>query len=300
MSSAPHPRTAEWTRQAERGSLPLVRFMAWASVLAGRSVSRVLLYPTTAYYFLTSTRARCSSRAFLRRALGREPTLADVWRIFMAFSTTIHDRIFFLKGRFEDFQVEVRGAGIFDNAGTLLMGAHVGSFEALRACGRGLGGRRVAMAMYEDNARRLNAILAALEPSAALDIIPLGRVESMLQLESRLAAGDLVGMLADRSLGDEPAVRVAFLGEEARFPVGPMRIAAALRARVVFMAGLYRGGNRYEILFEPLADFSGLDTVDRAERRRLVENGVRAYASRLETLCRSAPDNWFNFHDFWK
>ena len=300
MSSAPHSRTAEWTRQAERGSVPLVRFMAWASVRAGRRISRILLAPITAYSFLTSAGARACSRAFLRRVFDREPTIAEVWRNFMAFSTTIHDRIFFLKGRFEDFQVEVRGAGIFDEAGSLLMGAHVGSFEALRACGRGLGGRRVAMAMYEDNARRLNGILAAMQPSAALDIIPLGRIESMLRLESHLAAGDLVGMLADRSLGDEPAVRVAFLGEEAPFPLGPMRTAAALRARVVFMAGLYRGGNRYEILFEPLADFSGLDSVDRAERRRLVENGVRAYASRLETLCRSAPDNWFNFHDFWK
>jgi predicted LPLAT superfamily acyltransferase len=106
-------------------------------------------------------------------------------------------------------------------------------------------------------------------------------------------------MLADRTPGDEPVLRVPFLGREAPFPTGPMRIAAALRRRVIFMAGLYRGGNRYEIRFEPLADFSNLDAVNREARDAAVREAVTRYASRLEQCAREAPDNWFNFHDFW-
>jgi predicted LPLAT superfamily acyltransferase len=26
---------------------------------------------------------------------------------------------------------------------------------------------------------------------------------------------------------------------------------------------------------------------------------MRAYVQRLESLCREAPYNWFNFYDFW-
>jgi predicted LPLAT superfamily acyltransferase len=122
----------------------------------------------------------------------------------------------------------------------------------------------------------------------------------MLQLGERLEAGHLVGVLADRTLGKEATIDVPFLGATAAFPTGPMRMAAALRRPVVFMVGLYRGGNRYEIHFERLADFSDAEESSRGERERLVREAVQRYAARLEHYCRAAPDNWFNFHDFWE
>jgi predicted LPLAT superfamily acyltransferase len=89
------------------------------------------------------------------------------------------------------------------------------------------------------------------------------------------------------------------MGAPAPLPTGPMRMAAALRQRVIFMTGLYRGGNRYELHFEPLADFTELDGLTRAERDARVRAAMEAYAARLEHHARSAPDNWFNFYDFW-
>ncbi len=109
-----------------------------------------------------------------------------------------------------------------------------------------------------------------------------------------------MGILADRTLGDEPALMIPFLGEPAPFPTGPMRMAAALRRRVIFMAGLYRGGNRYAIRFEEIADFSDLEGLTRAAREQRVNEGVAAYAATLERHAREAPFNWFNFHDFWR
>ena len=118
----------------------------------------------------------------------------------------------------------------------------------------------------------------------------------MLALGERLEAGDLVGVLADRTLGAEATIRVPFLGEPAAFPTGPMRMAAALRQRVFLMMGLYRGGNRYDVFFEPLADFTH---VERQGRDAMIEAAIRNYVARLEHYVRLAPDNWFNFHDFW-
>ncbi len=249
--SAPTPAPSEWTRRPERGSVPIVRFMAWLSVAIGRAASRVPLRFIALYFFVTGGTARHHARVFLARALGRPPSLAEEFRLFFAFSTTIHDRIYFLRGRFDLFDIDVKGAEIFDN------------------------------------------------PDVASDIVALGRPQSMLELAARLEEGVLVGMMADRLLGDVPSIRVPFLGAEAAFPTGPMRIGAALRRRVIFMAGLSRGGNRYEIRFEPLADFTALDTMDRESRDRAVREGVAAFARRLEDCARDAPFNWFNFHDFW-
>ncbi len=290
---------AEWTRARERGSLPLIRFMAWMSLRLGRPFTRILLRIIAAYFLVFGGRSRRAVREYLRRCLGREPSWSEQYAVYFTFASTLHDRVYFLKDRFELFDLHVHGRECLGDGG-LLMGAHFGSFEAMRALGRGLARQRVAMAMYEDNARQINGVLAAVDASAFADIVPLGRVDSMLALAQRLEEGAFVGLLADRTLGDEPSLAIPFLGAEASFPTGPMRIAAALRRPVVFMVGLYRGANRYEIRFEPIADFSDLDNVPRPERDARVREAVARYAARLEHYCREAPDNWFNFHDFWK
>lgn len=292
--------SADWTHASERGSLPLIRFMVWMSLTLGRPFTRVLLRIIAAYFLAFGGASRRAIVAYLERCLGRKPTLADQYRVFLTFASTLHDRIYFLKDRFDLFDIERSGTGLIDAGGMVLMGAHLGSFEAMRACGRVLAGRRVVMAMYEENARQINGVLSAVDPRAMRDVVALGHVESMLELRDRLAEGAIVGVLADRTLGHEPTIRVPFLGEEAQFPTGPMRMAAVLRQRVLFMAGLYRGGNRYDVRFEELADFTDLEGHTRAERDARVRAAVERYAARLEHYCREAPDNWFNFHDFWK
>jgi predicted LPLAT superfamily acyltransferase len=73
-------------------------------------------------------------------------------------------------------------------------------------------------------------------------------------------------------------------------------MAAMLQAPVVFMAGLYHGGNRYTIRFEPIADFAA---TPRAGRDAAIAAAMARYAAAIERCCREAPYNWFNFHDFW-
>jgi hypothetical protein len=75
-----------------------------------------------------------------------------------------------------------------------------------------------------------------------------------------------------------------------------MRAAAALRRPVIFMAGLYCGGNRYRVVFRPLADFSQRGPLT---RERAVCAAIERYVALLEEYCRSEPYNWFNFYDFW-
>jgi len=153
------------------------------------------------------------------------------------------------------------------------------------------------MVMYEENARKVGAVLEAINPDLQSEIIPLGRVDSILKVEAALARGEVVGMLADRTLNGRGTVSCHFLGEQARFPSGPIRVAAMLKRPMALMFGLYRGGNRYEIHIERFAD---LTQVDGRERDPGIENLVRRYAGRLEHYCRLAPYNWFNFYDFWR
>jgi predicted LPLAT superfamily acyltransferase len=66
----------------------------------------------------------------------------------------------------------------------------------------------------------------------------------------------------------------------------------------MFMVGLYRGGRRYDVRFELMADFTQ-PPADPAARDEMLRAALKDYVARLEALCREAPYNWFNFHDFW-
>jgi predicted LPLAT superfamily acyltransferase len=302
----PEPLTgtasSDWAARGERGSRLLLRLMCWISLRLGRRPTRIVLYAITAYFFLFAPEARRHSRNYLRRALGRSPGAGDRFRHLLAFSTTIHDRVFLLNGRFDLFDIDVEGdssllSTLDQRGGALLMGAHLGSFEVLRAVGRRQTGRNVAMAMYADNAHKINATLAALNPDLTADIIQLGQLSAMLEIREHLGAGALVGMLGDRSTGNEPGEQVMFLGAPAVFPVRPFRVAAMLRCPVYFMAGLYLGGNRYRIVLEQIADFSREPP---AGETAPIGAAVREYAAAVQRHCRAQPYNWFNFFDFWQ
>lgn len=295
------PANAEWARQPERSNMAMLRLMAWLSLRLGRPAGRVVLHLIAAYFFLFAPSARRASRAYLPRALGRPARIGDGYRQVFSFAATIHDRVYLLKDRFDLFDIRIEGEALIrdqiaSGEGALLFGAHVGSFEVIRAIGRTQPGLKVALAMFEDNARRINTLLAALNPSASPEVIALGKLDAMLRIHARIEDGALVGVLADRSLGDEMRRPVKLLGTTADLPIGPFRMAAMLGARIIFMAGLYHGGNRYTIRFEPIADFS---VVGRHDREAAIDAAMQAYAAALERCCHDAPSNWFNFFDFW-
>jgi predicted LPLAT superfamily acyltransferase len=280
----------------------MLRIMTFLSLRLGRPGGRVFLYLIAAYFFTFAPTARRHARAYLRAVLGREPTAADRFRHVLTFATTIHDRVYLMKDRLDLFDISVDGEDLVRSAleagnGAFLMGAHVGSFDIIRTVGRLQPGLQVAMAMYEDNARRVNAMLTAINPAAKPDVIALGRMDAMLKIQEYLGRGIFVGVLGDRTLGNEATQEVGFLGRPARFPIGAMRAAAIMRRPVIFMIGLYRGGNRYHVVFETLADFSA---VEPRQRDAAVRAAIGRYAGLLEKYVRSDPYNWFNFFDFWR
>jgi len=151
--------------------------------------------------------------------------------------------------------------------------------------------------MHKGNAPILNDVLGKLDPSMLDCIIPVGEPETMLRAKECLDAGGLIGMLGDRPLKHEKVVPCQFFGHTAQFPSGPMLLASILKVPVVLFFCLYRGDGRYDIHFELFAETVIIPRENRAEG---LQEWTQRYALRLETYCRMAPNNWFNFYDFWE
>jgi predicted LPLAT superfamily acyltransferase len=292
----------EWVARPERSSVAAIRFIVWVALRLGRPAARLLLYPICLYFVVFSRKPRRASAKFLERALGRRPVFGDLFRHYHVFAACLLDRVFFLNDQTDRFDIHVHGEEVAvemlkRGTGCLLLGGHMGSFEAIRTLGRKQPGLKVSLVMYEENARKINSVLGAINPDLALEVIALGRPNSMLKVRESLDRGDFVGMLGDRTLEGEGEIRLPFMGEPASFATGPFQLAALLKRPVVLMVGLYGGGQRYDVHFEQLADFSTVSTPERAGE---VRQAAGRFAERLEHFARLSPYNWFNFYDFWK
>lgn len=290
----------DWLRQRERANAASLRLLLRLALLLGRRAGRMLLFPVCLYFLIFSVRARTASRKYLRKVLERSPGFADLFRHYYSFATVALDRMYLLRSRFEQFEIRVFGEAALDEArargdSCFLLGAHLGSFEALHAYGEE-NGIRVTMMMFEHGSRNMNALARAINSNLERTVIGMGSLDSMMKLHDRLESGEWVGMLGDRGLFQGGHVLVPFFGELAAFSTAPFRIAAMFGRPVVLMVALYRGGNRYDLHFERLVDAPKLE---RATRDATLRQWAELYAARIEHYCGLAPYNWFNFYDFW-
>ena len=290
-----------WLAQRERGSRPLIWLIVKVTLWLGRGTGRALLYPICTYFLLFSSRARRASREYLHRVLAHPPGWRDLFAHYHCFARTILDRVLLLSGQYDQIDCDVDGieelrGALAKGRGCLLYGAHFGSFEVLRALGSAQSPVAVKVLMHEDNAEKLNGVLAALNRELPQQIIPLGRPETMLKVAEALTRNEIVGLLADRVVAGDKLLHCRFLDAVASFPEGPFVLAFVLKAPVLLFSAVYCGGRRYRVSFEPFVD---QEAASSADRREAVQSQVQRYADWLARNCRAAPYNWFNFYDFW-
>ena len=295
--------TDAWLKRPEGGSGLAMRLLVGVALGLGRSVARLVLLPITAYFMIRRAPERRASRAYLARVLGRFPTWFEIARHFHTFAGVTLDRVYFLTGNLQRFDMRLVGIEELHRAmdlgrGVLLIGAHAGSFDALRAASTLRPDVTVRVVLDAEHSPALSAILKRLNPQIAAGIINPRKDGTAVALEigAALNQGALVTMLADRGRPGNPTVRVDFLGQPAEFPAAPWQIAAALHVPIVLCVGLYRGSNRYDLHFEMLTEKL---QADRRKRLQQLHEVTQGFANRLGALLRDAPYNWFNFYDFW-
>lgn len=290
-----------WAQQTERGTAFALRLIGWIALRLGRTAARFWLYPIVLYFLLLAPKPRRASYDYLRRVLPHPPRWWHVARHIHCFAATVLDRVYFLRGEYRRFALEVHGAELLQEKidsgrGCLLLGSHLGSFEVLRAFAIGQRRLRLKVLMYEAHNGIITRMLHALNPEVGESVIPLGDTHALLAVHEFLQQGYLIGLLGDRVDNERKTAPCEFLGGPAAFPTGPMLLAGALHVPVILFYGIYRGGNRYSIHFEPFAEQIAFT---RAGREQAVLEWTRRYVDRLAHHTRAAPYNWFNFYDYW-
>ncbi len=297
---------SHWRDRPEGGNRFWLALIRWVILNVGRGFAQVFMVPTALYFFLVRGVERRASRRWLERVEAPRRGFVGVITHIYTFAITIVDRVLLLSGREDELDIRAEGVDelievLRQGNGALLLGSHLGSFEAIRVFSRKAPPecRYLKVVMDRQQNSLITQMLEEINPDIRNTVIDARQPGPQIILEASeaLSDGAMVAMLADRIYRSEASVQVPFVGQSAPLPVAPLAFAAALDAPVFLVFGLYEGRRRYRLVFEPLPR-PGPAPESRRERRAQLNQWGAAYAQRLEYHARQYPYNWFNFYDF--
>ncbi|MBX3356571.1 MAG: lysophospholipid acyltransferase family protein [Phycisphaeraceae bacterium] len=269
---------ARWTPGLSRLVRPLLARFTWM-LMAGRRRSlrrtgRILFGP------------RASPEAldrFGRRVLENiQSFIADVASIDRCTVAEVGARVVHFENldRFMSVVSERRGA--------ILVSAHLGSFESAVAAMRRVCDTPVHVLFARDHITAFDRVRSRARRHLGIVEHPVGDgVQSWLELHDALKRGELVTILADRTMPGQRGTATRFFGQSAELPLGPLRLAAASGAPLLPTFALPTLDGQWTLRFEPLIevepDGRTLDGEHPAQRR-MVEA--------MERAIQEAPEHW--------
>jgi predicted LPLAT superfamily acyltransferase len=298
-----------WSDLRERGTILGMRVVLVARWLLGRRLCHALLYLIVGYFYLTDPKRRFYTRQYLariRRLRGEsEPGWRDGLRLHVSFAEKMLDTVMAWQdprraGAFTTIGAELieqrRDAG----AGGLLIVSHLGNAELCRPALTERFGREISILVHTKHALQYNELVARACRSAPARMIQVTETSpaTAIDLQERIERGEWIAIAGDRTPVTGDGMRTAavpFLGELARFPQGPYLLAAVIGCPVYLLFCL-RDGIGHRVIFEPFADRIVLPRRDKAAALTAL---AARYAARLEHHCLQAPEQWYNFFDFW-
>lgn len=307
--------TAEthWASRRERGAYLGLRTIMATYGLLGRRLVTPVLHVVIAYYFLASPTARSASKAFLERvweypegkkSLEKKPGWGAVYRHLYAFGSAALDKLTAWNGDVTEDQLIFQNHDLFrshasSGKGCVWIASHLGNIEVIRAMQRSADDVAMTVLVHTRHAANFNRILHETNPNSALELVEVTDfdISVAMRLQERVARGEFIVIVGDRTPVSEGqrTVEAPFLGENAKFPMGPFLMAVLLQCPMAIMF-CFREGDKFHIVLEALDD--GKSVIGK-QRNEVVEAAVAKYAGQLQKYALRYPMQWFNFYDFW-
>ncbi len=217
------------------------------------------------------------------------------WNNHYIFGTTLVDKTVLFAGIKNKLTFEFDGEENLrkikdDKKGGILVSAHIGNWDI---AGNFLNSRiqsEINIVMFDQEHQQIKKYFEALYKKKQMNIIPIKEdMSHIFGINHALSNQELICIHGDRFLEGSKTMTRKFLGEEARFPIGPFAIASKFEVPVVFVYAVKENKNHYHL-------YCSSPKIYKNNQEEMMDD----YVASLEKMTRKYPEQWFNYFDFWK
>jgi predicted LPLAT superfamily acyltransferase len=272
--------------------------MAWAERWWPRWLFRPVLMAGTWIGVARMPVQRAHSRAYLTVALGRPPTLIDVWRHFFSFTESLMLLLRAGRGVRVSCELEPTNAAAFEAFARSPRPALFGTFH--------FGGSDMLGYLLSDLGRRVSILRQQVGNTADTRLLGARYGEHvsflwindpanlLFDVKAAIEKGDSLALKCDRlefSARNEP---FEFLGARRLFPFTIYHLAVLFDRPVVFCTAVPESrGKTLKVYSSPV--FTPDPTRDRKTNLRVARQHFQGVLTQLDALVHAHPFLWYNF-----
>ncbi|QEH41392.1 lipid A biosynthesis acyltransferase [Chitinophaga sp. XS-30] len=258
-----------------------------------------LLAFVAGYYCLFSFRSSQSIFQYFHRKLGygRFRALISVYRNYYVFGQTLIDKIVVMAGIPNRFSFHFDGEEFLHQVveggrGGILLSAHLGNWEVAGHLFTRLQ-TRINIVMFDGEHQRIKDYLAGITGGRHVNVIVLkDDLSHIYAIHDALSKKELVCMHADRFMEGNKTAEMSFLGETARFPIGPFLLASTFRVPVSLVFAFKETATHYHLYATEPKVYPGA-------KQGGLERSMQDFVDTMAEKVKRYPLQWFNYYDFW-
>jgi len=277
------------------------RVFVWILRNFGVFPAYILLGFVSLYYVLFSFKTTRIVYAYFHEKLGYGTigSLIKIYRNYYLLGQTIIDKVVVMSGLPNKFTFDFDGEENLHEIvrlkkGGLLLSAHLGNWEIAGHLLKRLN-TRINIVMFDGEHLQIKDYLAGVTGERNVNVIVIkDDLSHIYQISEAFRNNELVCMHADRFLEGNKTLAIDFLGEKARFPMGPFILATTFDVPISFVFGMKESSLHYHFFASEIKQYAG------KPKDVLRQAMLSDFAGEVEKKLKRYPEQWFNYYNFWQ
>jgi predicted LPLAT superfamily acyltransferase len=281
-----------------KGSPAGYRFFVWILKNFGVLPAYFILRFVALYYFLFSKASREIYGVYRKLGYGKLTSVFRVYQNHYLVGQSIIDKVVVMSGIPNKFSYNFDGENhlheiIALKKGGVLLSAHIGNWDIAGYLLKRLN-TRINILIFDGEEQQIKEYLTTITGPQSVNIISIKNdLSHIYEISEAFKNNELLCMHADRFLEGSRTVTNDFLGEKARFPMGPFVLASTFKVPVSYVFALKESNFHYHFFASEIKNYGHL------EKGSVVPQMLKDYTYEMEIKVKKYPGQWFNFYNFW-
>ena len=283
-----------------KGNKAGYQFFVWVLKNFGVLPAYFLLRFVVLYFFLFSYKPSRQIFFLYHKKLGygRLKAFAKLYKNYYLLGQGIIDKVVVMAGIKNKFTYNFDGEQNLKEIaamqkGGILLSAHIGNWDIAGHFLKRLD-TRIHIVMFDGEHQQIKEYLSRVTGKKSINIIYIKNdLSHIYAISDALKNNGLVCMHADRFLEGNKTLATKFLGQQARFPMGPFVLAATFKVPVSFVFAVKENNLHYHLFASSIKLYGHL------QKEAIMQQMIIDFASAMEEKVTKYPEQWFNYYNFW-